>query len=260
MSSHIRCASIFLLSIFATDATLCAQDDVADVPSEERQAEGDKNKRYFLIGPAADKEGAQPRGLVVVLPGGDGSAEFQPFVRRIHKFALKDAYLIAQPVAVQWTPKQQIVWPTAKSRVPQMKFTTEEFVAAVIKDVSSRRRIDPKRIFTLSWSSGGPAAYAVALSDAGVTGSFVAMSVFKPDQLPPLSKGKGQAFYLYHSKEDRVCPFRMAEQAARDLEKAEAKVMFSTYDGGHGWRGNVFGDLHTGIQWLEETARSDAKP
>src|SRR5687768_14093073 len=104
---------------------LAAQEDVADVPSEDLRIGDDARKRYFLVGPI---QGAEPPaegfGLIVVLPGGDGSAEFHPFVKRIYKHAAPDGYLLAQPVAPQWRRNQEVTWPTAKSRIPGMKFTT----------------------------------------------------------------------------------------------------------------------------------------
>ena len=109
----------------------------------------------------------------------------------------------------------------------------------------------------VSWSSGGPAAYAVALTNKKVTGSLVAMSVFKPDQLPELKAAKGHPFFLYHSPDDQVCPYRMAEQAEKDLTKAGAKVKLMDYEGGHGWRGPLYDDIKGGIEWLE---KNHAKP
>src|SRR5262249_32788737 len=137
--------------------------DVADVPSRELQAAGDTNKRYFLIGPKKDgRPPAQGYGLAVILPGGDGSADFNPLVRRVFKNALPEGYVAAQPVAVKWTPDQRIVWPTKTNPVAGMKFGTEEFIEAVIEDVAKRNKIDRTRVFTLAWSSSGPAAYATS--------------------------------------------------------------------------------------------------
>jgi predicted esterase len=130
----------------------------------------------------------------------------------------------------------------------------------VIADVAKKHKLNSKRIFTLSWSSSGPAAYAVSLQDKGsVTGSFIAMSVFNPRFLPPLKRAKGHAYYLYHSPEDRICPYRMAEQARNDLADNGAKVRLQTYEGGHGWRGNVYGDIRRGVEWLEKN-REAARP
>jgi beta-lactamase regulating signal transducer with metallopeptidase domain/predicted esterase len=226
--------------------------DVADIPSQEFRAAGDANKRYLLIGP---KKNAKPPpdgyGLLVIMPGGDGSADFHPFVKRIYKNALSDRYLAAQPIAVQWAKNQEIVWPTKTTPVAKMKFGTEEFVAAVIEDVAKKHKLDRKSVFSLSWSSSGPAAYATSLqNNRSIMGSFIAMSVFNPKFLPELKQAKGHAYFLYHSQQDRVCPYRMAEQAKNVLLENGAKVRLETYEGGHGWRGNIYRDIRNGIKWL----------
>ena len=233
--------------------------DVADIPSQELQAAGDPNKRFMLIGPRKNtKPPAEGYGLVVIMPGGDGSADFHPFVKRIYKNALSDRYLAAQPIAVKWSSEQTIVWPTKTNPVAKMKFGTEEFLDAVIADVAKKHKLDRARVFSLSWSSSGPAAYAASLQDThSVKGSFIAMSVFNPRFLPSLKLAKDHAYYLYHSQQDRVCPYRMAEQAEKILAENGAKVHLETYEGGHGWRGDVFGDIRKGIEWLDQHRDSD---
>jgi predicted esterase len=243
-----------LLFVFFALAGPCRADDLDDIPSEDLRA-GKENKRYFLIGPAKDAKAPKAGfGLVLILPGGPGTADFAPFGKRIWKNALPEGYVAAQLVSVKWHKEQEIVWPTAGNKVKGMKFTTEEFVSTVLDEVAKKHKIDPARIFTLSWSSSGPAAYSVALSNAKVKGSFIAMSVYKPDLLPPLKKGKGHAFYLYHSPDDRVCPIRMARQAEKELKGEGAKVELIEYKGGHGWRGPVFADIKKGVEWLEKNA------
>jgi RNA polymerase sigma factor (sigma-70 family) len=236
--------------------------DVADIPAQERQAAGDADKRYFLIGPRKNaRPPAEGYGLLVIVPGGDGSADFHPFVRRIYKFALSDRYVAAQPIAVRWTPDQQIVWPTKTNPVARMKFSTEEFVEAVVEDVAKKHKLNRTRVFTLSWSSSGPAAYALSLqTKRSVTGSFVAMSVFDPQFLPPLKGANGHAYYLYHSPADRVCPYRAAEEAKSGLAENGAKVRLETYEGGHGWRGNVYHDIRQGVEWLEKNQERAGTP
>jgi hypothetical protein len=82
-------AAVFILPLTAVRAD--DADDVADVPSQDLRAGGDAQKRYFLIGPAKDaKAPAAGYGLVVILPGGDGSADFHPFVKRIFKNSLPE--------------------------------------------------------------------------------------------------------------------------------------------------------------------------
>lgn len=235
-------------------ATRPAPSDVADVPVLDLNAGGNEKMRYFLIGPRPDERvSAAGYKLVVVLPGGNGGVDFHPFVCRLFKFGIPASYIVAQPVAFAWAPDQQTVWPTRMSKVPGQQFATEDFVEAVIKDVRSKHKLDDRHIYTLSWSSGGPAAYAVSLAEnSPVTGSFVAMSVFKPDQLPSLDRAKGRAYYLYHSPNDRVCPYRMAEEAESMLNEKAAAVTLKTYQGGHGWQGGaVYGAVRDGIKWIE---------
>jgi predicted esterase len=230
-----------------------AQDDVADVSSQGLLVARTTQKQYFLIG--STKAARAPKkgfGLLVVMPGGPGTADFLPFVKGIWKNALPRGYLVAQLVAVHWQKDPKIVWPSAQRKVEGMKFTTEQFVDAVIDDVAGRHKIDRERVFTLSWSSSGPAAYAVSLTSKKVTGSLVAMSVFNPKHLPELEKAKGHGYYLYHSRDDRICPFRMAEQAEKDLKKAGAQVKLVEYEGKHGWHGPIHDDIRAGIKWLEK--------
>jgi predicted esterase len=153
------------------------------------------------------------------------------------------------------------VWPTAKSRFPAVKFTTEEFIAAVVAEVGRTERLDLRRVFTLSWSSGGPAAYAASLDPTTkVTGSFIVMSVFKPQELSNLAAAKGRPYYLLHSPQDFI-PIKMAEKARETLQAHGARVEFKTYEGGHGWRGDVFGMIRQGLAWLDaQAANAGSKP
>jgi beta-lactamase regulating signal transducer with metallopeptidase domain/predicted esterase len=235
---------------------LTSPADIQDVPVAEMRAEGDRDKLYLLIGAGANAV-APTSGyrLLLVLPGGDGSAEFQYFVRRIRKHALSEDYLIAQLVAPSWSAKQfdQLVWPTTTNPWPAMRFSTEEFVEAVVRDVARRNRLDRRYIFALGWSSGGPPVYAQSLSGSrSVTGSFAAMSIFHPDWLPPLSRAKGRPYFLLHSPQDRLIPFAVAQTAQETLRKNGANVHLQTYQGGHGWRKPVYEMLRRGIRWLEE--------
>jgi predicted esterase len=232
---------------------------VADTPAQDLRAGGDEKKRYFLIGAKDRKPPADGYGLLIVLPGGDGSADFQPFVRRIHENALDDRWLIAQAVAPKWDDAQfnRVVWPTARLPYPAARFTTEEFIRAIVDDVRARVKIDPRRVFLLGWSSGGPPCYATALrKESGITGAFIAMSVFWPGQLPALDNAKGKPFFLLQSPEDPVTPIRHAEAAEKALQAAGAKVRLSHYEGGHGWRGDVWGMIREGIGWLDQQAES----
>lgn len=238
--------------------------DVKEVPARDLRVGGDDRQRYFLIGKVEPVDSpADAAGLVVVLPGGDGSADFHPFLRRISKNVLPRGWLIAQAVAPQWDRKQaeQVVWPTERLPYPAAKFTTEDFIEAIIADVRARAKVDSRRIFLLGWSSGGPPCYAAALrKETPVTGAFIAMSVFKPQLVPAIENSRGRAFYLLQSPDDRVTPIRFAVDAEKALTAAGARVRLQRYDGGHGWQGNVWKMIGDGIQWLENPVACASAP
>ncbi len=236
-----------------------AQEDIANVQSKEYRLDKTGKLKYLLIGAkGAPKKPARGFKLLVVLPGGDGSRDFEPFVKRIYKHALSDDYLVVQLIAPKWNSRQRITWPTAKDSVRGAVVPVEKFLAKAVEDVGKRTKIDRRHIFTLSWSSGGPAAYAASLAkDTPITGSFVAMSVFWPKRLD-LARAKGKPYYLLHSPEDKVCRYWMARSARDQLSHRGAAVKLVDYAGGHGWRGNVFGNIRSGIEWLEDHAKKAA--
>ena len=116
-----------------------------------------------------------------------------------------------------------------------MAFSTEEFLDAVLEDVEERVDVDPAFVFTLCWSSSGPAVYAWSVrKETRATGHFVSQSVFRPDEMPSLKGAKGLAYYLHQSPEDTRTPLHFAETAKEKLEKHGAEVRLVEYAGGHG--------------------------
>ena len=230
-------------------------EDVADIPAEDRHAQDDPYKRYILIGGRGDKP-APPKGykILLVLPGGSGSPDFHPFIKRIYRHVLSDEYLLVQIVAPEWDRQQaqNQVWPTTTNPHRSMKFSTEQFIDAVMDEIDKDYAIDKRHIFMLAWSSSGPATYAFVLQqNTRMTGAFVAMSVFKPETLPPIENANGLAFYILHSPQDFI-PIKYAEAARDQLRAAGATTKLATYEGGHGWRGGVYQKLRDGMHWLEQ--------
>jgi hypothetical protein len=229
--------------------------DIADMKVEDLRAGGDEKKRCFVIHKPVDAPAEGWRTLFV-LPGGPGSADFQPFVTRIAKHALPDGYLVVQLVAPVWSPAQaqNLVWPTSKLKLPEVKFTTEDFYLAVRAEVAKARKLDPRYSFVLTWSSSGLPGYVLPLlPDSGLKGSFVAMSSFNFMAMPPFDQTKGRPYYILHSPQDFI-PIAQAEAGRNALLKAGAIVELQTYEGGHGWKGNPFGNIRKGIDWLEQKA------
>lgn len=246
-------AAMLLSSVASKASAADVPPDIADMQVQDLRARGDEKMRYFVIHRPIPTP-AQGWRTLFVLPGGSGDAQFQPFVTRIAKNALPEGYLVVQLVAPVWTPQQakNIVWPGENSGVSEMKFSTTDFFLAVRAEVGKAHKLDTRYSFTLTWSSSGMSGYALSLMPkAGVTGTFVAMSVFRPSKLPLLTAAKGHPYFLYHSPQDFI-PIAHPQTARDTLQKAGATVEIQTYEGGHGWRGNIFGEIRRGIQWLEE--------
>jgi predicted esterase len=234
------------------------QDDLADVSDKANRAAGNGKMLYIEI--ESNPPAAEPTDgykLLLVLPGGDGGRDFMPFVKRIYKYALSPEYLVAELVAPKWAKSEQAVWPTAKDGAAASKFAAEKFIAAVVDDVAKRRKIDRRHVFALGWSSGGPAVYAASLVEKpALTACMPAMSIFYPGMFPPLERAKGRAYFILHSPDDQVCKFELAQQAQTKLEAAGAKVKLMEYPGGHGWQGDVFGNIAAGVAWMEEQTQA----
>lgn len=233
-------------------------EDLEGVVAQDLLVDGDEDKRYFFFGP---RDGAKrpKKGwkLLVILPGGTGDPQFHAFVQRIVANAVPDEYVVVQMVATEWSRGQFVnhVWPRKQHPWKDMEFTTEELVLEVIDEVKKRHKtkVDKRHVFALGWSSGGPPVYTLSMEKkTPFTGSFVAMSIFPQEQLPNLSRAKGHPYYLYHSRTDDRTTFDHAERAFEVLTKKKADVELVEYDGGHGWRGDVFGDIGRGLAWLEE--------
>lgn len=247
---------VTLIAVLPGSAQEAKANEFIDVPARECAAGGDKDKRYFLIGPRVGADvPADGCSVLLVLPGGDGGEAFHTFVKRVFKHSVPEGYVVAQLVAHKWNADQKIVWPSKKDRVAGARFSTEEFIEAVVADVSRQMRVNKQRVFQLAWSSGGPAAYAASLQpDRVVSASYIAMSVFLPRLLPPLTGARGHAYYIEHSREDRVCVFDFAERAEKYLSAQGAIVKLTTYEGGHGWHGAVYERIRAGIEWMEQNA------
>ncbi len=257
----IRVAACLILLLAGLSVALAHPDDDGAPAAQDLRAGGDPNKRYFLLG--GDDDAVRPKGgfgLLFVLPGGSGGADFLNFIKAIYNHALPEGYLVAQLVSIKWTPGQGTIWPTRASTVEGQEFSTEDFVQAVKDDVAARYPLDRNRIWSLSWSSGGPAAYAVSLqADPPVRGSYIAQSVFMPLGAN-LANAFGHAYFLDHSPQDEKCLFWHSQKAEQILERKGAKVELVTYEGGHGWKGNVHGRIRSGIEWLEKNAKKGAPP
>lgn len=218
-TSALLSGAMFLLSFALITNAADVPPDIADMQVQDLRAGGDEKMRYFVIQRPTPPP-AEGWRMLFVLPGGSGDAQFQPFVTRIAKNALPEGYLVVQLVAPAWDQQQakNIVWPSDKSRVREMKLSTTDYFLAVHGEVAKAQKLDPRHSFTLTWSSSGMSGYELALRPhSGVTGTFVAMSVFHPAAPPSLKAAKVHPYFLYHSPQDFI-PIAQARAAQGALQ------------------------------------------
>jgi len=217
---------------------------------------------YFTIpakAPVAGKKGP----LLVVLPGGDGSRDFLPFVENGILGSAPEDCTGVLVTSVKWRDDQKVVWPTAQTKVQDQQWTTEAFVAAVVKAVQQEAAIDQKRIAVLAWSSSGPAVYPMLLDPKGpFARGYVAMSVWPAFEKKGTTAAKGRRFVLDQSPDDQVTTFSHAREAYTALTAAGATVQMSTYRGGHGWQDDPLARLRANLAWLysEDKAKAPEWP
>src|SRR5262245_654716 len=155
-----------------------------NISVERRQAGGNPKQQYFLMRHRQPGKPADKFGLVVVVPGGPGTAEFLTFGANVLTgVAIPDDFLVAQLVAPRWRQgDDRIVWPSHVFPDEKAEFTTEAFLAAVIDEVSRKEPIDQRFVFTLGWSSSGHVLYSASTRLPQVRGSVIAMSRFLADR------------------------------------------------------------------------------
>jgi predicted esterase len=180
-----------------------------------------------------------PPGLLVVLAGGDGNGrESVGFWSDMAQRALKGRFYIALPVAPTWTKSQPAPWLTGANigQVKEARFTTEAFVAQVVRDVTDLYPIRSDRIYLHGVAESGLPAYTCALQDTTpFKGFYLLSSPFRSLQLPPLSHARGRRYYVQHSQDDRVSPYWMAAAAQKMLTEHGAAVKLAGYHGSHGY-------------------------
>ena len=96
-------------------------DEVDDIPSSSYYVNGDKNKKYILIGP--DKMTIELKmvlGLIVVIAPEQSGEGQELFIKKIYK-ALPKRYIMAQLVPVKWTEDQKRLWPIEKTKTSQQQ-------------------------------------------------------------------------------------------------------------------------------------------
>lgn len=242
------------LPSFKVDAVPTAQyipdaDDVKAIPSASFLVGEDPKKRYFVSGKI---EPGKTKNVLVVMPGGDGSPEFHPFIKRIQMNVLDENWIVVQPIAPRWDNNgDRVVWPSEGVPYAAAKFPMETFLDGMFDELRTRHKLNVGKTYMLGWSSSGPAIYSYAAHGKHtIDGAFVAMAVFNPGFFGDAKTLNVKRFYLLHSPQDFI-KMSHPEAAKAKLEAMKIPVTLTTYEGGHGWHGPVFDMIARGMDFLK---------
>ena len=68
------------------------------------------------------------------------------------------------------------------------------------------------------------------------------MGKVKPELMPPLAGAQARSFYILHSPDDFIA-MSFPRDAEKLLRESGALVHLQTYEGGHGWHGDIMGQV-----------------
>ncbi len=238
-----RSVSAVVMAAFASAAAAQGKAVEATLPELPKSL-------YFVMAPKKPAAAGRKNGLIVVLPGGNGSRDFLPWVENALLAQRPDDCAGVLVTSVKWQRDQETIWPTKSNPVPGMEYTTEQYVRAVVAAVEKDLAVDPVRRVVVAWSSSGPAIHPLmAVEDGPFARAYIAMSVW-PRDLVNLAPVKARRYVLDQSPEDQTTTFSHVREAYAALTKAGAVVRLSTYAGGHGWHDEPLPRFKQGLTWL----------
>ena len=251
------------VSGFSKDTPAPVADEAAllgsvapSMKAEKRLIAGNDKQLVYLLRHASQSGPA--KGLGLILPGGPGSAEFLPFCANVlAQRAFPEDWLVVELVAPQWRPPSDnvTIWPSKIFPDAKAKFTTEEFIGSVLKEILGREVSKDAPVVALGWSSSGHAIYSGLMKFPEIRGAMMNGARCQEAWFRPRTAIKGKAVFFYHSPEDTVCPILDAEQGMTFLPKAGAHAKLVKYSGGHGWPPGTdhTAALRDGLAWVLET-------
>jgi predicted esterase len=255
---RMRIAALALvLAVLPGAAALRAQD-----PPRERTIAALPKSCWFLLPPRTPPKPSTKLGLLVVLPGGNATKEFLPFVQNGLFAQAPDDFAGVMLAAVKWREDQHTIWPTAVGDTTGALYTTEQYVRAVLAEVDKEHPIDPARRVVVAWSSSGPAIHPLmAAKDSPFQRAYIAMAVW-PQHLEDLAAVEGRRYVLDQSPDDQVTIFQHVRDAHAALSRAGAQVRVSVYTGEHGWGEQPLPRFAKNLGWLlgDEPAGKPAWP
>ncbi len=183
---------------------------------------GEQTLRYGLYVPPSYRP-TKDYALVLCLHGAGftGDAYLERWQAR-----LGDDYLLACPTFIRAT------WWTR---------TGEEAVLATMREVQSRYRVDPDRIFLTGMSNGGIGTWVIGMHHATVFGGLAPMAGGLDEVLFPfLANLRQTPVYVIHGGKDQVMPVELSRSIVKELTRLGYPVVYREHDRVHSIAGGHF--------------------
>jgi dienelactone hydrolase len=183
---------------------------------------GEQTFRYGLYVPPS-YQATKDYSLVLCLHGAGftGDAYLERWRTR-----LGDDYLLACPTLIRanwWTR------------------TGEEVVLATIREVQSRYRVDPDRIFLTGMSNGGIGTWIIGANDAPVFAGLAPMAGGLDKVLFPfLENLRHTPVYVIHGAKDQVMPVDLSRSIVKELTRLGYPVVYREHERVHPMAGGHF--------------------
>jgi polyhydroxybutyrate depolymerase len=190
-------------------------------------------KREFHVHIPASYDGTKPVPLVIVLHGGGGVAEQVEKLTKFSGLADREGFIAAYPQGFnhQWNDGRE----AAQGRAGRMKIDDAGFMLKMIKEIKTRYRVNPNRIYACGISNGGFMAMRLAceLSD-----SLAAVAVVCAGMTPYLARNRRPAsmisILIMNGTDDPLVPYNGGYVSIGRLKRGQ---VLSTEDTVKFWRG-----------------------
>jgi polyhydroxybutyrate depolymerase len=150
--------ALLVLEIFA--CRLRAADEVVKTGTQEYSLTHNELERTFLLHVPPQYDGKTPLPLVMAFHGGMGTGKLTEKMYGWSEKADKEGFLVAYP---NGTGTFQ-TWNAMNGCGPAFKKNIDDvgFVKALLKDIESRVKVDPKRVYATGMSNGAMLSHRLA--------------------------------------------------------------------------------------------------
>ena len=132
-----------------------------------------------------------------------------------------------------------------------MLWSSEDWAGALLKEVSSRYRVDRSKIYLTGVSMGGGGTFDVAKRYPEVFAALAPLCAWASDT-HQICKLKNVPVWTFHGTDDRVVPISQTEEKVRALRNCGGEIKYTRLKGeGHGIH-HVYdpGNEYRLLEWL----------